>query len=63
MRVLQAVAAAALTVRRSPDTGRRTYEYHFAGHAILGAPTWLQAVLIILGLIGTILTFRLLRIR
>lgn len=38
-----------------------TLEYYFAGHAILGAPTWLQIVLIIFGIIATILSFRLLR--
>lgn len=36
-------------------------EYYFAGHAILGAPTWLQIVLIILGIAATIMSFRLLR--
>jgi membrane protein DedA with SNARE-associated domain len=36
-------------------------EYYFAGHAILGAPTWLQIVLIVLGVVATILSFRLLR--
>jgi membrane protein DedA with SNARE-associated domain len=38
-----------------------TLEYYFAGHAILGAPTWLQIVLIILGVVATIASFRLLR--
>lgn len=38
-----------------------TLEYYFAGHVILGAPTWLQIVLIIVGIVGTILSFRLLR--
>jgi membrane protein DedA with SNARE-associated domain len=38
-----------------------TLEYYFAGHAILGAPTWLQILLIIVGVIATILSFRLLR--
>lgn len=36
-------------------------EYYLAGHAILGAPTWLQIVLIILGILATIASFRLLR--
>ena len=36
-------------------------EYYFAGHAILGAPTWLQVVLIIVGVIATIASFRLAR--
>lgn len=35
-------------------------EYYFAGHALLGAPTWLQIVLIVVGVITTIVTFRLL---
>ena len=39
-----------------------TLEYYFAGHALLGAPTWLQIVLIILGVIATIVSFRLLRV-
>jgi membrane-associated protein len=38
-----------------------TLEYYFAGHAILGAPTWLQIVLIIVGVVATIVSFRLLR--
>lgn len=38
-----------------------TLEYYFAGRAIVGAPTWLQIVLIIVGIVGTILSFRLLR--
>jgi membrane protein DedA with SNARE-associated domain len=38
-----------------------TLEYYFGGHAILGAPTWLQIVLIVLGLVATIASFRLLR--
>lgn len=36
-------------------------EYYLAGHALLGAPTWLQIVLIIVGIVATILSFRLLR--
>ena len=39
-----------------------TLEYYFAGHAILGAPTWLQIVLIIVGVLATIASFRFLRI-
>jgi membrane protein DedA with SNARE-associated domain len=39
-----------------------TLEYYFAGHAILGAPTWLQIVLIIVGLVATIVSFRFLRL-
>ena len=38
-----------------------TLEYYFAGHTILGAPTWLQITLIIVGIGATILSFRLLR--
>lgn len=38
-----------------------TLEYYFAGHAILGAPTWLQILLIVLGIVATIVSFRLLR--
>lgn len=38
-----------------------TLEYYFAGHVILGAPTWLQIVLIIVGIVATVLSFRLLR--
>jgi len=40
-----------------------TLEYYFAGHAILGAPTWLQILLIIVGVIATIASFRLLQPR
>ena len=39
-----------------------TLEYYFAGHAILGAPTWLQIVLIMVGLLATIASFRVLRL-
>jgi membrane-associated protein len=38
-----------------------TLEYYFAGHAILGAPTWLQIVLIIIGVAATIASLRFLR--
>jgi membrane protein DedA with SNARE-associated domain len=38
-----------------------TLEYYFAGHAILGAPTWLQILLVIVGIIATIVSFRFLR--
>ena len=38
-----------------------TLEYYFAGHVILGAPTWLQILLIIVGLVATVVSFRLLR--
>jgi membrane protein DedA with SNARE-associated domain len=38
-----------------------TLEYYFAGHVILGAPTWLQIVLVVVGLVATIASFRLLR--
>jgi membrane protein DedA with SNARE-associated domain len=38
-----------------------TLEYYFAGHIILGAPTWLQILLIIVGIAATILSFRYLR--
>jgi membrane protein DedA with SNARE-associated domain len=39
-----------------------TLEHYFVGHAILGAPTWLQIVLIIVGVLATIASFRFLRI-
>ena len=39
-----------------------TLEYYFAGHAILGAPTWLQVVLIIVGVVATITSFCFLRL-
>ena len=39
-----------------------TLEYYFVGHAILGAPTWLQIVLIIVGVLATIASYRFLRI-
>ena len=35
-----------------------TLEYYFAGHVILGAPTWLQILLIVVGLAATFLTFK-----
>lgn len=38
-----------------------TLEYYFAGHAILGAPTWLQILLVVVGILATIVSFRLLR--
>ena len=38
-----------------------TLEYYFVGHAILGAPTWLQIMLIVVGVIATIVSFRLLQ--
>jgi membrane-associated protein len=38
-----------------------TLEYYFAGKALLGAPTWLQILLIVVGLVATIASFRLLR--
>ena len=38
-----------------------TLEYYFAGHALLGAPTWLQITLIVVGIVATIASFRLLR--
>ena len=34
-----------------------TLEYYFAGHAILGAPTWLQIVVIIFGIVAAIASF------
>ena len=37
-----------------------TLEYYFAGHVILGAPTWLQIILVIVGIIATIVSLRLL---
>lgn len=43
-------------------SGLITLEYYFAGHAILGAPTWLQIVLIIVGVAATIASFRFLRL-
>jgi membrane protein DedA with SNARE-associated domain len=39
-----------------------TLEYYFVGHAILGAPTWLQIVLIVGGVLATIASFRFLRV-
>jgi membrane protein DedA with SNARE-associated domain len=39
-----------------------TLEYYFAGHAILAAPTWLQIVGIIVGVLATIASFRFLRL-
>ena len=39
-----------------------TLEYYFAGHAVLGAPTWLQIVLIIVGVAATIVSLRFLRL-
>jgi phosphatidylglycerol lysyltransferase len=39
-----------------------TLEYYFAGKAILGAPTWLQVTLILVGIIATIISFRLIRL-
>ena len=38
-----------------------TLEYYFAGHVILGAPTWLQITLIIVGIAATIASFKLLK--
>jgi phosphatidylglycerol lysyltransferase len=38
-----------------------TLEYYFAGKALLGAPTWLQILLIAVGIIATIVSLRLLR--
>jgi membrane protein DedA with SNARE-associated domain len=38
-----------------------TLEYYFAGHVLLGAPTWLQILLIIVGLVAAVLSFRLLK--
>jgi membrane protein DedA with SNARE-associated domain len=38
-----------------------TLEYYFAGHVILGAPTWLQITLIIVGIVATIASFKLLK--
>jgi membrane protein DedA with SNARE-associated domain len=52
-----AVSAAACTLWSTIIT----LEYYFAGHVILGAPTWLQILLIVVGIVGTILSFRLLR--
>ncbi len=39
-----------------------TLEYYFVGHAILGAPAWLQIVLIVVGVLATVASFRFLRI-
>ncbi len=39
-----------------------TLEYYFVGDAILGAPTWLQVVLIIVGVVATIAAFRFVRL-
>jgi membrane protein DedA with SNARE-associated domain len=35
-----------------------TLEYYFAGHVILGAPTWLQITLLVLGIAATVAMFR-----
>ena len=35
-----------------------TLEYYFVGHAILGAPTWLQIAGIIVGVLATVASFR-----
>jgi membrane protein DedA with SNARE-associated domain len=35
-----------------------TLEYYFVGRTILGAPTWLQIVLVIVGIVGTIFSLR-----
>jgi len=35
-------------------------EYYLAGHAILGAPTWLQIVLVIVAILATVASLRLL---
>jgi len=51
------VSAAACTVW----SALITLEYYFAGRAILGAPTWLQVILVIVGILATILSIRFLR--
>jgi membrane protein DedA with SNARE-associated domain len=38
-----------------------TLEYYFAGHVILGAPTWLQILLVVVGIVSTVLLFKLWR--
>jgi membrane protein DedA with SNARE-associated domain len=38
-----------------------TLEYYFAGHVILGAPTWLQITLVVVGIVATVLLLRVLR--
>ncbi len=38
-----------------------TLEFYFAGHVILGAPTWLQILLVIVGLAATVASFRFLK--
>jgi membrane protein DedA with SNARE-associated domain len=38
-----------------------TLEYYFAGHVILGAPTWLQILLVVFGLVATFFTLKYLR--
>jgi membrane protein DedA with SNARE-associated domain len=38
-----------------------TLEYYFAGHVLLGGPTWLQILLIVVGLVATVVSFRLLK--
>lgn len=40
-----------------------TLEYYLAGHAILGAPTWLQVTLVVLGVIATIVSLGLMQPR
>jgi membrane protein DedA with SNARE-associated domain len=39
-----------------------TLEYYFAGHALLGAPTWVQIAVVIVGVLATIASFRVLRL-
>jgi membrane protein DedA with SNARE-associated domain len=38
-----------------------TLEYYFAGHVILGAPTWLQITLIVVGIVSAVVLLGLLR--
>jgi membrane protein DedA with SNARE-associated domain len=35
-----------------------TLEYYFAGRTILGAPTWLQIVLVVVGIIATVVSLK-----
>ena len=35
-----------------------TLEYYFAGHVLLGAPTWLQILLVVVGIVTTIVVLR-----
>ncbi len=54
-----AVEAAAATLWSASIT----LEYYFFGHAIVGAATWIQVLLVVGGLIATVITLRVFRAR